>query len=408
MRKYNPNRCFSPDPVGKTLVYTVGGVPVNSVLLVRSREEALNFPTGRIELAVCPHTGFLTNRAFDADAVRYTDEYEETQGFSDTFSAFHRRLADDLIRRYDLRNRTVLEIGCGKGEFLTLLCDVGPNTGVGFDPSYRPERNRHPAADRVTFIRDFYSEDYSDVEADFVCCKMTLEHIPDVARFVGMVRRSIGDNPDTVVFFQVPDVRRVLKDLAFWDVYHEHCSYFSAGSLARLFRSQRFDVLSLWRDYDDQYLMIEARPQSETKDVLQARPEEESPDELRSEVAAFETRVADRIDAWRDLLHERYHRGEKIALWGGGSKAVAFLTTLGVRSEVCAIIDINPHKQGAYLPGTGHKVLGPEELIQIDPDIVLIMNSIYHDEIQEDLAAMHLDPALWHVDADPVWIRVTG
>jgi hypothetical protein len=210
------------------------------------------------------------------------------------------------------------------------------------------------------------------------------------------------------VFFQVPNVRRVLKDLAFWDIYHEHCSYFSAGSLARLFRSQGFDVLSLWTDYDDQYLMIEARPQSDAKDVLPVRPEEESPNEIRKEVAAFEAGVADCIDAWRDLLHECHRRDEKVVLWGGGSKAVAFLTTLGVRSEVSAVIDINPHKQGAYLPGTGHQVLAPEELIQLDPDIVLIMNPIYHDEIQEDLAAMHLDPTLWHVDADPVRIRVTG
>ena len=112
----------------------------------------------------------------------------------------------------------------------------------------------------MEFVADFYGEKYAHVQGDFVCCKMTLEHIPDTANFVRTVRRSVGDRYDTVVFFQVPDMSRVLRDLAFWDIYYEHCSYFSAESLSLLFREQGFDVLDVWTDYDDQYLMITAKP----------------------------------------------------------------------------------------------------------------------------------------------------
>ena len=394
---------FSPAAEGMSLFYSVHGVPVNSVLLVRSEAEAAQFPTGDIDLAFCPETGFITNSSFSEDRVNYNAEYEETQGFSGTFSAFHRRLAEDLIDRYDLRDKTILEIGCGKGEFLTLLCDLGGNKGIGFDPAYRPERNTHPAAEHITFIRDFYSEDYGHYHADFVCCKMTLEHIPDVADFVGMVRRSLGENRDAVVFFQVPERRRVLRDVAFWDIYHEHCSYFSAGSLGRLFRSRGFDVLSLWTDYDDQYLMIEARPCAGEPGA--PLPEEESPEELREDVRQFTQVVQTRLEHWRRLLAECAVKGRRVALWGGGSKAVAFLTTLGAGADVSMVIDINPYKQGAYLPGTAHKVSAPSELRADPPDVVIIMNPIYHDEIQADLQRLGVDPILWHVDADPSTLR---
>lgn len=395
--------CFSTSGVNKKPVYTVEDVPANSVLLARSREEARSVPSGTIELAFCPETGFITNQAFAEDRVDYNDEYESTQAFSDTFSAFHRRLANDLIDRYDLRDKTVLEIGCGNGEFLTLLCELGPNEGVGFDPAYRPERNPQSDADELTFIQDFYSEDYAHLSADFVCCKMTLEHIPDVANFVGTVRRAVGDDRETVVFFQVPEARRIFREGAFWDIYHEHCSYFSSGSLARLFRSQGFDVQALWTAYDDQYLMIEARPR--TGPAAAPLADEESPREMAEDAARFSEQVPDRIEAWKRLLGACDREGLRVALWGGGSKAVAFLTTLDLGGEVDTVIDINPHKQGTFLPGTGHEIVGPEALSSDPPEIVIIMNPIYHDEIQADLEGLDLNPQLWHVDADPTQLQ---
>ena len=153
-----------------------------------------------------------------------------------------------------------VEIGCGKGQFLKLICALGNNTGVGFDPAYIPGRddNEQPGQN-IRFIKDYFSEKYADFHGDFICCRMTLEHISDVNKFVDVVRRSIGDNENTTVFFQVPDVRRILQEVAFWDIYYEHCSYFSLGSLARLFRRAGFGITDLWQDYGNQYLMIASK-----------------------------------------------------------------------------------------------------------------------------------------------------
>ena len=379
-----------------SVFYEVERVPVNSVLLVNSRQEALDFQRGDIRLAVCPACGFVANIAFDEALTQYTARYEATQGYSPTFNKFHRALAQDLIDRYDLHGKDVIEIGCDKGDFITMLAEMGDNRGVGFDPAYVPGRHPSPAADRLTFIADFYGQKYTGYHADFICCKMTLEHIPNAGEFIATVRRSIGDRPDTVVFFQIPNARYVLCDVAFWDVYYEHCSYFTKGSLARLFRRAGFEVRDLWTAYDDQYLMIEARPAAERGDGAAAEkplPGEESPAETLDMVRYFVEHFAARRAEWRAALAEWQVAGRKVVLWGGGSKGVAFLTTLSQSiDDIAYAVDINPIKHGTFMAGTGQEIIAPAFLQSYRPDVVIIMNPVYRAEVTADLAALGLAP----------------
>jgi hypothetical protein len=81
-------------------------------------------------------------------------------------------------------------------------------------------------------------------------------------------------------------------------------------------------------------------------------------------------------------------------LWGSGSKAVAFLTTLGVDGEVESVVDINPFRHGRYLPVTGHEIVSPDELSTTSPDLVVIMNPVYRDEIREMLRVRGCEPEI--------------
>jgi hypothetical protein len=202
----------------------------------------------------------------------------------------------------------------------------------------------------------------------------------------------LGDQTGAIVFFQVPSILRILWELAFWDLYYEHCSYFSMGSLARLFRESGFDVLDLWQDYDDQYLMIEARPR--TGPAKPPLPQEDDMEELTGAVAYFTENCTSTQEKWQRELRAWKRQGRRVVLWGGGSKAVAFLTTLGIQNEVEYAVDINPHKHGTYLAGTGQKIVAPHFLKDYRPDTVIVMNPIYHDEIQRELAGMGLSPEI--------------
>jgi SAM-dependent methyltransferase len=367
--------CGEPDAAA---FYAQPGVPVQSTALLATREEALAFPRGDISLAFCDGCGFVFNEAYDAALQDYSRPSEESQAFSPRFQAFSRELAEGLVERYDVRGKDVLEAGCGRGDFLVEICELGGNRGVGLDPGWFPGRLDVPAA--VEFVRAAYDEEQAAREADLVLCRHTLEHIAPVREFVELLRRPAAAR-DGVVAIEVPDVLRVLDEAAFWDVYYEHCSYFALGSLAGLADRCGLGVLQGGLEFDGQYLVLEARPSERRAGQLT------SVEDVRTGVRHFTEAALAAVDAWRDRLSS----SGRVALWGGSSKAVAFLTAVGVEADV---VDINPFRQGAFLPGSGVRVLAPEELRDHRPDVVVAMNPAYLDEIARALGDLGLESEL--------------
>ena len=76
---------------------------------------------------------------------------------------------------------------------------------------------------------------------------------------------------------------------------------------------------------------------------------------------------------------------KKAVIWGSGSKCVSFLTTLSINDQIEYVIDINPFRQGRFIPGAGKQIMSPNFLKKYDPDITLVMNPIYLKEIKEFL-----------------------
>ena len=147
-------------------------IPTNSCLLLDTSDEAATFPVGDMRLGFCGSCGFLTNTAFEA--AEYSQRYEETQGFSDHFVNWAKGLAQRWVDQYDLADKTVVEIGCGKGEFLVSLCRRAGCRGIGIDPAWRPDRLRD-VPDRVEFIQELYDRRHAHLEADLIVCRHTLE-----------------------------------------------------------------------------------------------------------------------------------------------------------------------------------------------------------------------------------------
>lgn len=394
MNHSNPaTNCWACGSDNVDLIFEIDAIPLSSLILMDNRDEALEFPRGALSLAVCRNCAFIFNASFRPEVVDYTLPYESSQDFSPRFRHFKQELVEHLVGTYDLEDKDVLEIGCGDASFLEALCMRGGSRGLGIDPNYDPSRLAPDTP--VSGIKDFYDERYAARTGDLICCRHTLEHIQPVGDFVGLTRQSASRNPDSVVFFEIPDTDRILDEGAFWDVYYEHCSYFTETSLANLFRSQGFEVLKLTKGYDDQYLLIDAKLGEPSHEFQNA---DVSAILKRSET--FSATVSNEIERWRNVLAEADSAGRQVVLWGASSKAVAFLAAVDSAGHVSTAVDINPFKQDKYLPGSGVHVVAPEALVGIQPNDVIVMNPIYVDEIKQSLIALGLRPNVHALGVD--------
>jgi hypothetical protein len=150
--------------------------------------------------------------------------------------------------------------------------------------------------------------------------------------------------------------------------------------------------MSVTTEYDNQYLMIEAKPRLKGDDTGTVIKEDLNA--LKLDVDFFSKNFPDRLDYWREKIREHKDNGSRPVIWGGGSKGVAFLTTLGITEEIEYAVDINPRKSGTYLAGCGQMVVSPDFLQEYEPGVVLMMNRIYLDEIRMILDKLEVQTEL--------------
>ncbi|NEQ65744.1 MAG: class I SAM-dependent methyltransferase [Symploca sp. SIO2D2] len=379
--------CQSPD---LEQFFAMLEMPVYCNLLWPEQQAARNCPKGDIILAFCPSCGFITNVAFDPAKLGYSQDYENSLHYSPRFQEYAQSLATGLVENHHLYDKDIIEIGCGKGDFLISLCELGNNRGVGFDPSYVPRSEHSSMENQVQFVQDFYSEDYQDYQADLIACRHTLEHIPNPADLLDSLRQSIGNRLSTKVFFEVPNALDTFRNLAVWDIIYEHCCYFAPTSLIKAFTSCGFKVSNVREEFGGQFLCLEAVPTD-----TGVPPIHEGQDEveiLGRDIAAFTTKFNAKVENWQHKLAQITQAGKKVVVWGAGSKGVTFLNILKLQDLVEYAVDLNPRKQGMYIAGTGQKIVPPELMRDYQPDVVIVVNPLYEQEIRQLLAGWNLHP----------------
>lgn len=365
--------------------------PVYCNVLWPDERQARTAARGALALGYCVACAHLFNTVFDPHLTEYTPAYDNSLHYSPLFNQYAEQLAARLIDRYGLRGKRIVEIGCGKGDFLRLLCAQGNNRGFGFDRSFEPERGRETRPEDVFFFQDFYDGEYARrCRPDFICFRHVLEHIPHPLDFLGALRRSLDERQDVALYCEVPNALFTLKGLGIWDLIYEHCAYFSLNSLIAMFSRAGFDVIAGEESFGGQFIWVEARPGAGRSEITLAA--QQAPALVRPYADAFASQYRANVQAWRERLTDMKREGRRAVVWGAGSKGVTFLNVLNDHvADIRYVVDLNPHKQGRYVGGTGQQVVSPEFLLGCPATDVIVMNPLYLDEITAAVRAMGLD-----------------
>ena len=353
-------------------------------LLFDSAEEARALSVGELSMAVCPTCSFVFNRAFDPGLLSYGEHYDNAQNFSPAFESHVDALVDRLVNQKGVRDCSVVEVGCGKGEFLRKLIDRSDvnNLGWGFDPAYLgPDEDLDG---RLKFHRCFYDENCAETVADVVVCRHVIEHVPEPRDLLSNIRAALSGSPNARVFFETPCVEWILRNEVAWDFFYEHCSLFTDTSLARVFEECGFEVCGVDHVFGGQYLWLEAvvSQNQSTGGTLTT-----APSVLSRLATSYGQTEIQRNDRWQNQITAQRNNGA-MALWGAGAKGVTFANLIDCdATQFAAVVDVNPNKQGKFLAGTGHPIIAPAELVRHGVRTVLVLNPNYLSEIRADLAS---------------------
>ncbi len=354
-------------------------------VLHSSAEQARSAARGDIELVFCRYCTHLYNRVFQPDIVEYQSGYENSLHHSQRYREYAERQAIRLLNTYKLHEQRVIDIGCGKGEFLQLFAGLGNCRGTGFEPAAVPATDAE--FDGIQIIADTFSAGYFDNLADLYVSRHVLEHLQDPAHFLTLIHSAIGER-NAVVFLEMPDGASILEHCSFWDIIYEHFSYFTPLSLKYLLARTGFRFTDTTTCFAGQFLTVDAFPASSlnTQDVHP--PNETEIGTISNLAEHFAVCHRNKYTKINELLKNELRPDSRIILWGAGSKGISLLSQIDDPGRIEYIVDINPAKQGKYIPGTGQQVMPPEFLTGFQPEEVLIVNAIYTQEIQEHLDSL--------------------
>lgn len=372
-------KCPICNSLNLKLVYERNNIPTYQNVLLDSYEKAINAPKGNMRLLFCNDCTFLFNAAFDNNLVGYGVNYENDQTHSNTFTQHIDFVAKQILEKHQLKNNRILEIGCGNGYFLNKLILNNSNICVGFDKSLQMNIQKN----QISLYNSYY-EDNHDGNFDAVVTRHVVEHIIDNN---DLLTQLVNKNPHAKYFIETPSLEWIIGNKAFFDIFYEHCSYFSAYSLHRLLKVNKLSVSDSYYVFNGQYLWVESEPFS-ARNEKSTKPISGAEDKRK--LALFE--ITDFFSTMDKILSkyvlnilEASQKGD-VFIWGAGAKGLTFANMIDPNNEIIdCLIDINPKKQNMFCAGTGHAIKSPDYLMskQSPCKTIFIMNGNYHDEIIE-------------------------
>ena len=387
-------RCRSCDSGDLVPVLSLGRQPLANSL--RSAEEmGSTEPRYPLELVFCGSCTLLQL----TESIPPAEMFSEYLYFSSVIPgliAHGKELSGRVIERRGLGpGHQVVEIASNDGYLLQHYRDAGiPVLGI------EPARNIAAVAESrgIPTRCEFFGSELArrlrgeDVAADLIHAHNVLAHVPDPNDFAAGIATLL--KPDGRAVVEVPYVRELLERGEFDTIYHEHVFYYSLSALHHLFARHGLVVEDVERipiHGGSLRLFLAHAADAMTGGATQALLAEER--EWGVDAAAPYLELAGKTEAIGRGLHELLGglraQGARLAAYGAAAKGSTLLNTFGLGREMLDyVVDISPHKQGLFMPGSGLPIVSPECLLADDaPDYLLILAWNFADEIREQQRA---------------------
>lgn len=311
-----------------------------------------------LNLYQCQYCGLIQ---LAGEPVPYYRDVIRATSVSDEMRIFRESQYAEFVDKYNLKNKKIIEIGCGCGEYMSFM-EVAADNVYGIENGAESVAAARLAGHKVfcQYVEDEETIIEGAPYAAFYCMNF-LEHVPCPRDFLRGIANNLCD--DAVGIVEVPNFNYIIESKLFSELIQDHLSYFTKDTLIRLLELCGFEVLScsyIWYDY-----IISAEVRKREKLNLQNFYSQR--DFLKENVEAF----------FRKMSAENY----KVAVWGAGHQALANLSLLDIYKHIEYVIDSASFKQGKYTPATHIPIVSPELLKEGNIQVVLIMAGGYSDEI---------------------------
>jgi methylation protein EvaC len=339
----------------------------------------------------------------DCHAVQVTDKVSASVLFEDyfyfsssiaTLREHFARYAREMTERFlEPARAVVLEFGCNDGVLLRPLADQGIHTVIGVDPATNVVQTI--ADPRVKIVNDFFTEAVAERivaehgPIDMVMANNVYAHIPDIQGVTRAVRRVLKD--DGVFVFEVHYLGKVVDEMQYDMIYHEHLYYYSLLSAINHFARYDmvvFDVKPVPIHAGSMRFYVckqgSAHARAVTPAVTRLRDEELARGFHRAETfARFAAEVAETRVRLMELLERLRREGRRVAGYGASGRANTIIQYCGITHDHMEyMIDDAPAKAGFCTPGS-HFLIHPSSILRqgTPPDYLLIFAWSFLDEI---------------------------
>lgn len=303
------------------------------------------------------------------EPVPYYREVIRAAAYSPEMREFRLAQFADWAKRHQLIGKQVLEIGCGRGEYLTLLKACGLDcTGLEY---HLGNLEACRAQDFSVFRRYLgdppETEDaLSGVQFDAFVCLNFMEHWPAPSTSLNELHAYL--KPGAIGLVEVPNFDMIVQEQLFSEFIADHLFYFTEQTLHNLLEQNGFEVLDIrpvWHQY-----------------VLSAEVRKRAPLNL-SPLVDQQAQIAHALKAFLS-------GSTRAAVWGAGHQALAVIALTGIADSLNYVVDSAPFKQGRYTPASHLPVVAPTHLLEDPVDRIVIMAASYSDEVARQVGAMPL------------------